>query len=179
MGKNEGMTALFPRLLAILALAAAASGALVSAQTEPETVRVSQFSGKQVPRFESLRYSAVHGRQGPSLDHPILWRYEKAGLPMLVVRETHGWRRVRDKDGDEVWVQARMLSDTPTVAVIRDVVLYRKPDAASDPRAALKPGVVAELKRCDGSWCHIAIERQKGWVEKSALWGVETATGGL
>ena len=48
----------------------------VDARQSADTVKISRFSGKPLPRFESLRYSAVHGRQGPNLDHQILWRYE-------------------------------------------------------------------------------------------------------
>ncbi len=113
------MTALFARLLFCFALFGSFSLIEVEARQSAETVKVSRFSGKPLPRFESLRYSAVHGRRGPDLDHPIVWRYEREGLPMLIVRETHGWRRVRDPDGDEVWMQARMLSEAPTAMVVK------------------------------------------------------------
>lgn len=149
------------------------------AQSDTEAVQISAFSGKAVPRFESLRYSAVHGRQGPSLDHPILWRYEKEGLPMLIVRETNGWRRVRDIDGDEVWMQARMLSPARTVKTTTDITLYAKADSASRAKATLKQGVIAELGRCELSWCEVSVGRDKGWVEAIGLWGVEPETGGL
>lgn len=173
------MTALNYRILTVVAALFICSGLVLGAQADPEPVRISQFSGKPVPRFESLRYTAVHGRQGPSLDHPILWRYEKEGLPMLIVRETNGWRRVRDKDGDEVWMQARMLSVDRKVVAIDETILYRKPGTDAVKRATLKPGVIADLELCDGMWCRVRIGRETGWIEKTSLWGVETATGGL
>ncbi len=173
------MKAIFPRLLALCALGFASCSTLASMQADPEPVLVSQFSGKPVPRFESLRYSAVHGRQGPSLDHPILWRYERAGLPMLIIRETHGWRRVRDKDGDEVWVQARMLSSNQKAVITQDIILYKKPDEHSTARAQLKAGLIVDLDNCEALWCRVKAGRQAGWVQKTGLWGVETSTGGL
>ena len=151
----------------------------VEARQSAETVKISRFSGKALPRFESLRYSAVHGRQGPNLDHPILWRYEREGLPMLVVRETHGWRRVRDPDGDEVWMQARMLSGQRTALLTQDTELKRKPEDEARSKAKLKQGVIAELMSCSAGWCEIKIDRQSGWVPKQILWGTETATGKL
>ena len=42
---------------------------------------------------------------------------------MLVVLETHGLRRVRDSDGDEVWMQARKLSGDRTALVTIEVEL--------------------------------------------------------
>ncbi len=173
------MKAVFSRIVAVIALSFATCIGVSGGYADPAVEVVSKFSGKPVPRFESLRYSAVHGRQGPSLDHPILWRYEKQGLPMLIVRETNGWRRVRDRDGDEVWVQARMLSDQRRVALIQDQIMYRKPDTGAAGRAALKSGVIADLDRCEANWCHIKIARRSGWVPKAVLWGVETDTGGL
>ena len=173
------MTAFFSRLLLCFALLGGLGALAVEARQEAQTIKISRFSGKPLPRFESLRYSAVHGRQGPNLDHPILWRYEREGLPMLVVRETHGWRRVRDPDGDEVWMQARMLSATRTALITRDVELKRRPGADSPARARLKPGVIVELGECDQGWCEIEIGRDNGWVAKSDLWGAEIGTGKL
>lgn len=173
------MTALFIRFLSALAMFVTMP--VVSAQSNPqaEVVEISRFSGKTLPRFESLRYSAVHGRQGPHLDHEILWRYERAGLPMLIVRETHGWRRVRDPDGDEVWVQARMLSDDRTVVTTKDVELRRKPEADARAKAKLKVNVIAELQTCENGWCKVEVDRKTGWVPQAALWGVELATDNL
>ena len=151
----------------------------VEARQSAEIVKISRFSGKPLPRFESLRYSAVHGRQGPNLDHQILWRYEREGLPMLIVRETHGWRRVRDPDGDEVWVQARMLSETRTALVTRDVELKRDPAQASPSKARLKSGLIAELTICEAGWCKIKVGRETGWLPTSELWGTDVATGNL
>jgi len=179
IGKKAGMIALFPRLLLCFALLGGLGTLAVEARQEAQTIKISRFSGKPLPRFESLRYSAVHGRQGPNLDHPILWRYEREGLPMLVVRETNGWRRVRDPDGDEVWMQARMLSATRTALITREAELKRRPGQDAASKARLKPGVIAELGACQNNWCEIEIGREKGWVSKSSLWGTEVATGNL
>lgn len=173
------MIGLISRALFCLALLASLGSLSGEARQQAETVKISRFSGKPLPRFESLRYKAVHGRQGPNLDHPIVWRYEREGLPMLVVRETHGWRRVRDPDGDEVWMQARMLSDQRTVLITQEVELKRKPDEAARSRARLKAGVIAELGDCHDAWCAIEVGNQSGWVPELVLWGTETATGSL
>lgn len=178
LGKKARMKAVFLQIVAAfgIGLAIVTSGQAIA---EPGVQQVSQFSGKPVPRFESLRYSAVHGRQGPSLDHPILWRYEREGLPMLIVRETHGWRRVRDKDGDEVWMQARMLSADPKVVLTAETVMRRKPDADAAGQAKIGPGVIADLQSCDRAYCKIKVDGLSGWVPSASVWGVETESAGL
>lgn len=150
-----------------------------TAVAEPEPVRISQFSGKPVPRFESLRYSAVHGRRGPSKDHEIVWRYERQGMPVLVVKETRDWRQIRDADGDETWVQARMLNEGRNVVLLAKAIMRRKPNELSRGIASVQQGVVADLDTCEDGWCRIKTDGFRGWVSQSVLWGVETRTDGL
>ena len=165
-------------LFASVCLILTASG-IASAAPELEPVRISQFSGKPVPRFESLRYSAVHGRQGPSKDHEIVWRYERQGMPVLVVKETRDWRQIRDADGDETWVQARMLNENPHVLMLAKAVMRKRPNELSRGVASIQKDVVAALDRCEEGWCKIKTDGFKGWVKQTAIWGVETRTDGL
>lgn len=150
-----------------------------TAVAKPEPVRISQFSGKPVPRFESLRYSAVHGRRGPSKDHEIVWRYERQGMPVLVVKETRDWRQIRDADGDETWVQSRMLTNTRHVVLLTKAIMRKRPNELSRGIASIQQGVVAELDECEEGWCRLKTDGFKGWVPETALWGVETRTDGL
>lgn len=173
------MTALLLRSRLVCTLASLAIFGVGIAESQPRPQKISQFSGKPLPRFEALRYSAVHGRLGPTLDHPILWRYERKDLPVMIVRETHGWRRVRDQDGDEVWVQARMLTAKTTALITSETILRREAKAASEGLAALKPGVVTELGDCEAGWCEIKVSRRSGWVKQAHIWGATLETGGL
>lgn len=140
----------------------------VSAEPEP---RISPFSGKPVPRFESLRYSTVNGRTGPSLEHPIAWRYERAGLPVMILKESMDWRRVRDPEGAEVWVHARMLSGQATAMVQRDLSLKRRADAGAEDVALLQAGVIVEVLGQREDMVQVRKGRVSGWVEASGIWG--------
>ncbi|MEL6828630.1 MAG: SH3 domain-containing protein [Pseudomonadota bacterium] len=144
-----------------------------SAHGETERVEQSRFSGKAVPRFGTLRYDAVNGRQGPSLQHQILWRYEKEGLPVIVVRETHNWVRVRDAAGDEVWMQTRMIEDERNLLIQEDTVLKKHPSADSADQAKLKQGLIVKYRGCDQSWCAVQIGRRSGYVSEDHVWGAD------
>jgi Uncharacterized protein conserved in bacteria len=137
------------------------------------TVRISSFSGKPVPRFESLKYAAVHGRAGPSLDHAIAWRYERQGLPVLVIKESREWLKVRDPNGDEVWMHERTLGGRPSVMVFGAelVDMKARPNADGKVMARIESGAIANLIDCDGAFCEVYINRKKGWVAKTHLWG--------
>lgn len=154
----------------LLALAAPVSTAQ-SAAPEPIEVSISHVSGEPVPRFASLRFAAVNGRSGPSEDHPIQWRYERAGLPVLIVKETNGWRRVRDPDGYEVWMHARTLGPASTAMVQEHTVMRAGPDSEARPVAEIEAGVVVELGSCEAGACEVRHGRHEGWIDLTALWG--------
>ena len=58
----------------------------------------------RVPRFVSLRPNEVNARVGPGPHYPIEWVYLKAGLPVEVIAEFDTWRKIRDCEGAEGWV---------------------------------------------------------------------------
>lgn len=145
----------------------------------PELVRVSRFSGKPVPRFETLKFAMVNGRAGPSKEHPVLWEYQRKGLPMLVIKESENWRRVRDPSGTEVWVHARMLEDGNKAYVQTPTEIREEASAESPAVADLGRGVLVDLGGCDTSWCRVQAQDYRGYAPKTALWGADPGETGL
>jgi SH3-like domain-containing protein len=145
----------------------------------PQVTRISQFSGKAVPRFETLKFAAVNGRSGPSREQSVVWRYERKGLPLLIIKETRDWRRVRDPSGDEVWVHARMLEPGAAAMMQSQVTLRETPDTTSREIASVEKGVLVELGECEAGWCQVIAGGFRGWAPQSALWGADTGEAGL
>lgn len=127
-----------------------------------------------VPYWASLRVDEVNMRVGPSESYPIDWVYHRAGLPVKVVRLYQGWRRVRDPDGAEGWVLARLLNPQRAALVIGKGLapLRAGASAASPLRWNVEPGVVGQLGDCDDGWCEFDVTGRKGWIEQKRLWGV-------
>jgi SH3-like domain-containing protein len=160
--------------LAVLLFGAAPS---LHAQTEQNGQEVGSASGLPVPRFVSLKSDRVNLREGPSKDHRTTWIYERAGLPIEITAEFGTWRKVRDSDGTEGWVQHTLLSGRRTAIVApwkkaEVFTLYSKAAEDSDPLAHLQPGVIANVRSCDGKWCEISGEGFDGYIEQTLLWGV-------
>lgn len=143
-------------------------GLPVCADTEP---RMSQFSGKLVPRFDSLRYSTVNGRAGPSLDYPIQWTYERAGLPVLILKESPDWRWVRDPEGTEVWIHARMLSGKPAAMIRNEAVLKTAAATEAEPIAILQAGAIVTVTSLAEGWARVEAGGFSGWVGTGDIWG--------
>ncbi len=146
-------------------------------ETEAATV-VSRFSGKPVPRFEALRWDEVNGRVGPSLSYPIAWRYSRKGLPVLIIKESGDWRRIRDPGGDEVWIHGRMLADGgQTALVTQPVLLQATPASESGGIAEVAPGVVVDIDECRDTSCRVKAGGFRGWVSREDLWGIDNPSG--
>lgn len=165
-------------LALLTALAALAGHPIAGSAARAAEPLVGAETGLPLPRFVSLKAGKVNVRVGPSRSHPVLWVYQRKGLPIEIVAEFEHWRRIRDADGDIGWVHQSLLDGARTALVTGEspadtqtVSLYALPDSASTVVAAAEPGVVAELAACRVRWCQVSAGGYTGWTQKSHLWG--------
>ncbi|MGR3802425.1 SH3 domain-containing protein [Marinibacterium profundimaris] len=126
-----------------------------------------------LPRYVSMKAMEGNVRRGPSLSHRIDWVFKRRGMPLMITAEHGHWRRVQDRDGAGGWVHYALISGVRTVLIEKDMVEgHSRPDPNSPVAAVFEMGVVAKLGDCDPDWCRISAGGYRGWVEKSALWGV-------
>lgn len=126
------------------------------------------------PRFGSLRSDEVNVRKGPGLNFPIQWVFRRRNLPVVITAEVDNWRRIRDYEGEEGWVERSLISTRKTVLVQGDGMqeLFEEADDGSDLMAQVEPGVTARIVSCqpDG-WCMLDTDIGRGWMKTDALWG--------
>ena len=126
-----------------------------------------------IPRFVSLKAPEGNVRRGPSLSHRIDWVFTRRAMPLMVTDEYGHWRRVQDIEGAGGWMHYSLLSGARTVMVTEDMAPLRiKPDDRSPINAHAEAGVIGRLGACGLDWCRIRADGERGWVRKSALWGV-------
>ena len=164
----------------LLAIAVASAGPLPAAAQAPPAA-VGQ-SGLPVPRFVSLKADKINLRSGPGTDYPTQWVFRRAGLPVEVIRESVGWRQVRDAEGTIGWVLATLLSGRRTALVTPwdvkaggaapQVALKDDDDDRATVVARVEAGVIANIRTCDGRWCEVSIADVRGYVEQKKLWGI-------
>jgi SH3-like domain-containing protein len=167
----------------VLSLALLALGTVPApAQQQPPGGRLG--TGLPVPRYVSLKTDRVNLREGPSKDHRTAWVFQRAGLPVEIIAEYETWRRIRDSEGTDGWVLHSLLSGRRTALVMpwakgeqAPIALLDRSDDKGGTVAQLQPGVIANIKGCDGTWCHITIVRERsvdvnGYVRQDRLWGV-------
>lgn len=131
-------------------------------------------TGLPLPRYASLASDEVNMRKGPGSEYPIRWVYRRPGLPVRIVDEADVWRKVEDPDGDVGWVHSALLSSRRTVMVRGGIAeLRRTPSRSAAALLRIEPGVIGRLVRCEPGWCLVEFDGKRGWLEKSALWGVD------
>lgn len=174
------------RLVAVLAILAALSGATALAQETDAPVKTDKPPEKQcqpdvgcvtnlpLPRFVSLKGSEGNARRGPGLTHRIDWVFTRAGMPLKITAEYENWRRVEDSEGAGGWVHYSLLSGVRTVLVTLDMAeLHDDPSDEADVVAQAEMGVVGRILECRPDWCRVSLDGTRGWVRTNAVWGVK------
>lgn len=131
-------------------------------------------------QFAVLKADRVNLRRGPSFQHGVQRVYVRRGLPVAVLERFEHWRRIQDMDGETGWVHTAMLRESRRGA--RFAVARREGDAPVPVRSAadagaevvvlLEPGLVMEALACGAEWCLVGVEEHRGWVLRSAIWGI-------
>ena len=72
-----------------------------------------------------------------------------------------------------VFLHQLQSSDT---LVSQDMAEFRTdPEDGAAVAYQAELGVIGRLLECAPDWCRISVEGAKGWVRKTALWGVDPA----
>ena len=143
----------------------------VKAQNVPPEL---QGSGLPLPRFVSVGSNEVFVRSGPAQRYPVKWVYVRKGVPVEITQEFDVWRKIKDMNGNEGWINKALLSDRRHVVVQgqEPVSVYEKDDTSSRLTARFEPGVIARVEECAAGWCKLSAGGFSGWVERNMLWGI-------
>jgi SH3-like domain-containing protein len=168
-----------PKAAAAAAGAAAGAAAVVVAKppepAPPPKPTIGSATGLPLPRYAALGSNQVNLRIGPDLRYKIEWTYQRKDLPVQIVEEHQIWRRIRDPDGTEGWVQRPLLTSRRSFLVAgEERALRRRPEDNAEPVARLKPGVIGSLRKCDAdsAWCEARVGDYRGWIRRGEIWGV-------
>lgn len=127
-----------------------------------------------LPRFVSLKGNEGNARRGPGLTHRIDWVFTRSGMPLKITAEFEHWRRVEDAEGVGGWVHYALLSGVRSVLVAEDMAdFHARPQDGSEVLFRAERNVVGWVQECRGDWCRISVDGDRGWVQTSALWGVQ------
>lgn len=143
-------------------------------------------SGLPLPRFVTIRSGTINVRVGPGTKYDIAWTYKVAGVPVEIIQEFDIWRKIRDVDGSEGWVQQNMLSGNRAGFVapegnVDKVALRSGASVEAGIVAWLPAGFRVSLQSCEADWCRASAVNHPvgqptttftGYIAQSDIWGV-------
>ena len=122
--------------------------------------------------FLTLKNEKVNLRQGPSFDYPIKILYKKKFLPVLIQDEYENFKKIKDHENNSGWVHISQLSKKKAALVKKkNLIVFNNPTQYSRPLVILKQGRLCMVIKCQNTWCKIKVDKYKGWVKQSGLWG--------
>ncbi len=132
-------------------------------------------TGRPLPRWAAFRSDEVNLRSGPGMQYPIQWVYHRRDLPVRILREFEVWRLIQEADGTKGWVhEATLTGRRGFVVQGGEQVLRASPADTADSVARVEEGVVGYIRRCPAAsdWCDVQAGKYRGWLKRSALYGV-------
>ncbi len=146
----------------------------VAEKEPPRDPNIGQVTSLPLPRYVTLKTSEGNARRGPGLSHRIDWVFKRAGMPLRVTAEYENWRRVQDAEGAGGWMHYTLLSGVRSAMIVAQMAdLHSDPESDSEVVLHAEQGVIARILECQKDWCRLNTEGGRGWVTKTALWGVE------
>lgn len=143
--------------------------------------------GLPLPRFAVIRSNPVNVRVGPGQKYDLAWIYTRSDIPVEIIAEFDIWRKIRDADGTEGWVQQNLLNGATRVGLVapwKQGADFPLQDSATDDslvRAYLTAGIKLDIRHCDGTWCEVNAtgtdpqghpDTISGYLHQPDIWGV-------
>lgn len=128
-----------------------------------------------LPRFVSLKTNPARMRTGPDKRYPIKWIYKKEGAPLKIILEMDSWRKVKDWEGSEGWMNKSLLSNKRTFRITGiKRALRTLADEKAPIIAYLNPGVFGSIEKCPKNidYCKVKVDKYTGWLPRDAFWGL-------
>ena len=131
---------------------------------------------QEVNYFASLRSNETNIRSGPGANYPIKFTFKLRNLPVRIVSEYDNWCEIEDYEGSRGWVAQNLITKKRhlmTYSKKNIIDIHAKKNENSKVIFHLENYVIGEYLKCEGAWCAMRINDEKGWVLSSDLYGVD------
>ena len=122
--------------------------------------------------FFSTKFNEVNVRNGPGLNHLLIYKILVKGYPLKELSEFDNWKKIQDFSGRIGWVSKSQLSrQRYVISVMPDQYLYKFPTYSSKKIAFVKNESVLKIIKENEDWLLLEADDVKGWLTKKSVWG--------
>ncbi len=123
--------------------------------------------------FFSTKYNEVNVRNGPGLNHLLIYKILVKGYPLKEVSSFENWKKIEDFSGRVGWVSKSQLSiQKYVITIMPNQHLYKFPTNNSKKIALVKKESILKLIKENKNWLLLEFDGMKGWIKKKSVWGV-------
>jgi len=120
----------------------------------------------------TTKYNEVNVRNGPGLNHLVIYKILKKGYPLIIISNFENWSKVSDINGAMGWISNSQLTEKKYVIITSSYeYLYKFPNERSKKIAKVMKNFVLENEKCNVEWCFVKEKEIEGWVRKKGIWG--------
>ena len=124
-------------------------------------------------KFFSTKFDEVNVRNGPGLNHLLLYKILVKGYPLKEIREFDNWKKVQDFSGRVGWISKSQLSSQKyVITIVPDQYLYKFPTNNSKKIATVKKESLLKVIKETEGWLFLESDGVKGWITKNTVWGL-------
>jgi SH3-like domain-containing protein len=128
-------------------------------------------------KMVSIVGNDVNMRSGPGTKYKVMWELGN-GFPLMVLKRSGQWYRVRDFEGTIGWVHQDVVNRSPHMIIKVHKKSRKRINVRSGPgtkyRIVAKAyyGVVFKTLKQQNGWVKVQHEKGvTGWIKRSLLWG--------
>ena len=132
-------------------------------------------TGFKLPRYVSIKSDEANLRVGPSQNYPIILKYVKKNLPVIIIEEYKVWRKIKDIYNNVGWIHKRLLTGSRNGIIISNNQnrVYVMNTSEGITIGEIEVDNIISILKCKMNSCLIKYQNYKGWVNKNNLWGVD------
>ena len=135
------------------------------------TITDNLFASKII--FFSTKFNEVNVRNGPGLNHLLLYKILVKGYPLKEISEFENWKKVQDFSGRIGWISKSQLSrQRYVITILPGRYLYKFPKNNSKKIATVKKESLLKVIKENEGWLLAESDGVKGWITKNAVWGL-------
>ena len=136
------------------------------------TITDNLFASKII--FFSTKFNEVNVRNGPGVNHLLIYKILVKGYPLKEISEFNNWKKIQDFSGRVGWISKSQLSRQKyIITVVPDIYLYKFPTNNSKKIAIVKNESLLKVIKDTEGWLLLESDDVKGWLKKSEVWGLK------